>query len=399
MMDEDVTFITEEEFDFGFSFSNSWEDECDETEDEIFVGPVKHLERCVAKSIDINIGNNESQRNNECLTNWSPPTADKLEEITREANQLAAQLEKCTLKEKENSYRQKNDGSITNSFKFEKDTKGKIRLLKEERENRKSPRSPRRETYIVKDSPIRALLPSIDLESLSPLASPNCVVAKNLLPPSSELSLPQAEGKKSESAQSIVAAERVNRKLTPTAVPNSSATGKRRTVQKSSPAVGKKESVTPTSSLSPHSRLQSSPSQVKTATIKKTSCAVVGKASGFLTGSPNAPIKSKKYASPRSSLTRVRTGIPGVAKRLPSTSSIPKLSASASRSTLWRNADGVQPPSKVVLSAKAVPRTGSQSQIHTGVKGFLSKQTSLPVYTAQSRLLPPKKVVYSTVQR
>ncbi|KAK6471975.1 proline/serine-rich coiled-coil protein 1-like isoform X1 [Huso huso] len=169
----DMSLITEETFDFGVdSPSDSLEVSLEE-EDEVFIGPVKHIERCVAKSIDLNIQKSrESQRrrrrrSKRGLWSWSPLSADKLEEISREANRLAMRLEKSSLKENTGL-----GGRNTPSG----EARAKLRVLKDEQEHRKTPRSPRRETYLVKNSPVKSLLPSVDTGSvcISPLAWAHC---------------------------------------------------------------------------------------------------------------------------------------------------------------------------------------------------------------------------------
>ncbi|XP_058860279.1 proline/serine-rich coiled-coil protein 1-like isoform X2 [Acipenser ruthenus] len=166
-----MSLITEETFDFGVdSPSDSLEVSLEE-EDEVFIGPVKHIERCVAKSIDLNVQKSgESQRRRRSkrgLWSWSPLNADKLEEISREANRLAMQLEKSSLKENTGL-----GGRNTPSG----EARAKLRVLKDEQEHRKPPRSPRRETYLVKNSPVKSLLPCVDTESVcvSPLAWAYC---------------------------------------------------------------------------------------------------------------------------------------------------------------------------------------------------------------------------------
>jgi len=64
-----------------------------------------------------------------------PLSPEKLEEILHEANRLAAQLEQCALKERENT----GEGSGPRRVKP----------------------SPRRETFVLKDSPVRDLLPTV----------------------------------------------------------------------------------------------------------------------------------------------------------------------------------------------------------------------------------------------
>lgn len=64
-----------------------------------------------------------------------PLSPEKLEEILHEANRLAAQLEQCALQERENT----GEGSGPRRVKP----------------------SPRRETFVLKDSPVRDLLPTV----------------------------------------------------------------------------------------------------------------------------------------------------------------------------------------------------------------------------------------------
>lgn len=64
-----------------------------------------------------------------------PLSPEKLEEILDEANRLAAQLEQCALQERENT----GEGPVPRRVKP----------------------SPRRETFVLKDSPVRDLLPTV----------------------------------------------------------------------------------------------------------------------------------------------------------------------------------------------------------------------------------------------
>ncbi|XP_061869714.1 proline/serine-rich coiled-coil protein 1 [Colius striatus] len=109
--ERDVRFVTEESFDFGFlSPSDSLEEEEDE---EGAGGP----------------GGSSGR--------WAPLSGAHLEEMMREATLLAAQLERCQLPPRGPS-------------------------------DARSPRSPRRQTFVVKDSPVRALLPTVETQGPSP---------------------------------------------------------------------------------------------------------------------------------------------------------------------------------------------------------------------------------------
>ncbi|XP_066561743.1 proline/serine-rich coiled-coil protein 1 [Amia ocellicauda] len=147
---EDVRFITEETFDFSLdspSDSRELQDACEE--EEVLVGPVRLAGRCVAKTLDLNVPEAELLQGarGAGAPSWSPLSAERLEQISLEANRLARQLRRGARKE--------NGGGA-------------------------EPRCPRRETYVVRDSPVKDLLPSI---SPAPMAEgPSCPAA----PPSGQ---------------------------------------------------------------------------------------------------------------------------------------------------------------------------------------------------------------------
>ncbi|XP_062365758.1 proline/serine-rich coiled-coil protein 1 [Cinclus cinclus] len=123
--DRDVRFVTEESFDFGvLSPSDSQEEE--EAEDSPS-GGCRH-------------GGGNGR--------WSPLRGARLEEMVREATRLAAQLEGCLLPPPD-------PGDLSGPATTPPGT----------------PRSPRRQTFVVKDSPVRALLPIV--ESRGPALIPN----------------------------------------------------------------------------------------------------------------------------------------------------------------------------------------------------------------------------------
>nr|XP_033774626.1 proline/serine-rich coiled-coil protein 1 isoform X2 [Geotrypetes seraphini] len=177
-INDDIVFISDEKLDFGIYSPDSRD------EDEVVIDPIQHVERCVAQTVNMNVQNDESRRNSkEAIFNWSPLSAEKLEEIMKEANHLATQLENCALREKENPSQLQGERTILNECSKERTPNAKVRLLQEQSERSKSPRSPRRETYLIKESPIKALLPTIDGIIQSPLASPLAVPSNENTPP------------------------------------------------------------------------------------------------------------------------------------------------------------------------------------------------------------------------
>ncbi|XP_057230380.1 proline/serine-rich coiled-coil protein 1 isoform X3 [Malurus melanocephalus] len=124
--DRDVRFVTEESFDFGvLSPSDSQEEEEDEE------SPGGGCQR----------GGSNGR--------WSPLRGARLEEMVREATRLAAQLEGCHLPPPAPG-----------------DTLGTAATPPG------TPRSPRRQTFVVKDSPVRALLPTVESQAPAPTPRP-----------------------------------------------------------------------------------------------------------------------------------------------------------------------------------------------------------------------------------
>uniref|UniRef100_A0A8C5X040 Proline/serine-rich coiled-coil protein 1 n=1 Tax=Malurus cyaneus samueli TaxID=2593467 RepID=A0A8C5X040_9PASS len=122
----DVRFVTEESFDFGvLSPSDSQEEEEDEE------SPGGGCQR----------GGSNGR--------WSPLRGARLEEMVREATRLAAQLEGCHLPPPAPG-----------------DTLGTAATPPG------TPRSPRRQTFVVKDSPVRALLPTVESQAPAPTPRP-----------------------------------------------------------------------------------------------------------------------------------------------------------------------------------------------------------------------------------
>ncbi|XP_053105677.1 proline/serine-rich coiled-coil protein 1 isoform X2 [Hemicordylus capensis] len=92
----------------------------------------------------------------------------------KEANMLAAQLERCELQEKENA---------NSELRLEKipefEALSPIRFLHAEKA---SPRNPRRETFNVNNSPLKALLPTVGPETCSASSPPKASKGRSPVP-------------------------------------------------------------------------------------------------------------------------------------------------------------------------------------------------------------------------
>ncbi|XP_066103543.1 proline/serine-rich coiled-coil protein 1 isoform X1 [Saccopteryx bilineata] len=134
-LQEDVKFIVDETLDFG---GLSPSDSRDEEDTAVLVTPEKPLRRGLSHRSDPNTAVPTPQGVRFSLGRLSPA---KLEEIVHEANRLAAQLEQCALQERERT----GEGPAP----------------------RRGKPSPRRETFVLKDSPVRDLLPTVSPLALS----------------------------------------------------------------------------------------------------------------------------------------------------------------------------------------------------------------------------------------
>uniref|UniRef100_A0A673TB73 Proline and serine rich coiled-coil 1 n=1 Tax=Suricata suricatta TaxID=37032 RepID=A0A673TB73_SURSU len=128
-LEEDVKFIADETLDFGgLSPSDSREEE----DIAVSVTPEKPLRRGLSNRSNPNAVAPAPQGLRLSLGPLSP---EKLEEILHEANRLAVQLEQCALQEQQGT----GEGLGPRRVKP----------------------SPRRETFVLKDSPVRDLLPTV----------------------------------------------------------------------------------------------------------------------------------------------------------------------------------------------------------------------------------------------
>ncbi|XP_013914166.1 PREDICTED: G2 and S phase-expressed protein 1 [Thamnophis sirtalis] len=145
----DFHLLSEEKFDFDLSLSPT-----SENEDEVFVGPMNHKEKCIAVRL-------ESQEESQNKTQshdlpWSPPAGDKFVEIFKEARLLAFQLKSGNKPDKNNTIHPR-EGKTEVVEKFVKESKSKLKIFEKGIVADKTPTTPRRETYCLWESPISQL--------------------------------------------------------------------------------------------------------------------------------------------------------------------------------------------------------------------------------------------------
>uniref|UniRef100_A0A8C4RVI3 G2 and S phase-expressed protein 1 N-terminal domain-containing protein n=1 Tax=Erpetoichthys calabaricus TaxID=27687 RepID=A0A8C4RVI3_ERPCA len=133
----------------------------EDEDDEVFVGPVGHKEKCVSVNIEMQaevLSEPHTKSPVEQLINWSPLTGDKFVEIFKEAHLLVKQFEKITDNSDEAS---KENIPIRNknAEQFVEDSDSKLNVFQNVKGTVVSPI--KRETFCVQDSPFRILPPAV----------------------------------------------------------------------------------------------------------------------------------------------------------------------------------------------------------------------------------------------
>ncbi|KFO06523.1 G2 and S phase-expressed protein 1, partial [Balearica regulorum gibbericeps] len=155
----DFPLLTDEKFDFDLSLSPG-----SGNEDEVFVGPLRHKEKCIAVNIE---AKQQTEKKSALASDdkllWSPLTGEKFVEIFKEAHLLALQIETGNKSEQTKiSQSEERENKIIE--KFVEDSKSKLKILRNQNID-KSPRVVKRETYCVWDSPACQLPPCFQKES------------------------------------------------------------------------------------------------------------------------------------------------------------------------------------------------------------------------------------------
>ncbi|KFW67354.1 G2 and S phase-expressed protein 1, partial [Pygoscelis adeliae] len=158
----DFPLLSDEKFDFDLSLSPA-----SGNEDEVFIGPLGHKEKCIAVNIEAKkSAEKKSAPASDDKLMWSPLTGEKFVEIFKEAHLLALQIETGSKNEQTKiSQSEERENKIIE--KFVEDSKSKLKILRNQNIE-KSPRAVKRETYCVWDSPACQLPPCFqkDLDKL-----------------------------------------------------------------------------------------------------------------------------------------------------------------------------------------------------------------------------------------
>ncbi|NXD10821.1 GTSE1 protein, partial [Nothocercus nigrocapillus] len=133
-------------------------------EDEVFVGPLGHKEKCIAVSIEATkSAEKKAASPSGGKLVWSPLAGEKFVEIFKEANLIALQIETGN-KNEQNKTTQSEEQENKVIEKFVEDSMSKLKILRNKNTER-SPRAIKRETYCVWESPVCQLPPSFQKKS------------------------------------------------------------------------------------------------------------------------------------------------------------------------------------------------------------------------------------------
>nr|XP_046250279.1 G2 and S phase-expressed protein 1 isoform X2 [Scatophagus argus] len=154
----DLFFLPDEKFDFDVSLSPA-SFKGDEDEDEVFMGPLSHKEKCVSVNV-------ESRHEGGVRTSWSPLTGDQLEAVCQEAHRIANQLQSGELSRPHSEDDKTNSTTsdpTTDREEFVQDAEAKLGVLGQTA----GALSPiKRQTFCVQDSPMKQLPPAIQYRLL-----------------------------------------------------------------------------------------------------------------------------------------------------------------------------------------------------------------------------------------
>ncbi|XP_053283910.1 G2 and S phase-expressed protein 1 isoform X1 [Pleuronectes platessa] len=154
----DLFFLPDETLDFDVSLSPA-SFKGDEDEDEVFLGPVSHKERCAS----VNVAPRLEDLDGGERVSLSPLTEDQLESVCQEALKLATQLQNSELSQPhrevgETTTMTTNNNTTNHRDEFVQDKVAKLNMLGQTA----SALSPiKRQTFCVQDSPMKELPPAV----------------------------------------------------------------------------------------------------------------------------------------------------------------------------------------------------------------------------------------------
>ncbi|XP_018585607.1 G2 and S phase-expressed protein 1 [Scleropages formosus] len=162
--------LLEEQFDFDVSLSSSSGKEDDE--DEVFLGPFSHKEKCMSVGIDCSVRKDASSgRSVGEEPSWSPLPGDKFVEIFNEAHLLAREIERKNSDKGVAEEVRAMEKHAETKENFVDDPRAKLNVLGKAANLALSPI--KRETFCVQNSPMKRLPPAIQRRLLKTGGAPS----------------------------------------------------------------------------------------------------------------------------------------------------------------------------------------------------------------------------------
>ncbi|KAG8577321.1 hypothetical protein GDO81_010140 [Engystomops pustulosus] len=152
----EFTLLADEKFDFDISLSPTSAKDNEDCDDEVFIGPVGHKEKCLSAAVSYSSEDKSSPLDIDQMV-WSPLSGDKFVEIFKEAHLLALQLE-CIGNEDQ---KKEEPAQTVPNPSGEKFVESQLNLLETLNDFPKTPVAIKRETYCIQDSPFHQLPPSV----------------------------------------------------------------------------------------------------------------------------------------------------------------------------------------------------------------------------------------------
>ncbi|XP_073429613.1 G2 and S phase-expressed protein 1 isoform X3 [Dendrobates tinctorius] len=400
------TLLTDEKFDFDISLSPTSVKE--DNDDEVFIGPVGHREKCVSAVVQSQSSEERVSPLNTEPVLWSPLSGDKFVEIFKEAHLLALQLESFVSDDQKKEEPPKTVPNPTVE-KFVQESKLKLNLFDDFNAVCKTPVEIKRETYCIEESPFHQLPPAVQqrLTTSSKKAENSCSVkSQNLTSPlnvpklvKSHTSSPLALKSKPAQIKSgglLASSGKSVSKLQPVKAPAVPTKNNRLAVEK--PGLNKVEFKTPSATASSRRNTSSSSSSHSNTSLNSSLSLSPPAANAKLNASLNTSMNSSVTSSrlkpntSRLALARPHSGIGSSMKNIDLSNGLLKPAAESKVAGNKSASVAVSQPQTLSgkiqrqSSAPNLQRLPASIKMESAVKGTSAKPQARVMPTPTSRL-------------
>uniref|UniRef100_A0A1A7WYQ5 G-2 and S-phase expressed 1 n=2 Tax=Iconisemion striatum TaxID=60296 RepID=A0A1A7WYQ5_9TELE len=147
----DVLLLQDEKFDFDVTLSPD-STKGDDDDDEVFVCPVSHTERCISNNAESDLEEYGA------WASWTPLTSNQLEAVCQEAHRLASQLQNGEPRSDHSEVATIKSNTAPGREEFVQDAEAKVGILGQ---TARVLSPVKRQTFCVQDSPMKQLPPTI----------------------------------------------------------------------------------------------------------------------------------------------------------------------------------------------------------------------------------------------